>query len=70
MYSRIELHDHPVLVWDFHSLLLSIQMLFTLTVTDETTPLRMCRNCQKAFFAKRKDSVFCSVECRKKYNEK
>ena len=44
--------------------------IFTLMVTDETTPLKMCRNCQKAFFAKRKDSVFCSVECRKNYNEK
>ena len=67
---HIELRDHPVLVWDFHSLLLAIQMLFTLMVTDETMPLRMCRNCQKAFFAKRKDSVFCSAGCRKKYNEK
>lgn len=67
---HIELHDHPVLVWDFHSLLLAIQMLFTLMVTDETTPLRMCQNCQRAFFAKRKDSVFCSAECRIKHNGK
>ena len=64
---HIELREHPVIVWDFHSLKLAIQMLFTLMVTDDTTPLRMCRHCQKAFFAKRKDSNFCSTECRKKY---
>lgn len=64
---RIELREHPVIVWDFHSLKLAIQMLFTQMVTDDTTPLRMCRYCQKAFFAKRKDSKFCSTECRQKY---
>ena len=66
---HIELREHPVIVWDFHSLKLAIQMLFTLMVTDDTTPLRMCRHCQKAFFAKRKDNKFCSTECRKRLSK-
>ena len=67
---HIELREHPVIVWDFHSLKLAIQMLFTQMVTDDKTPLRICRNCQKVFFAKRTDSHFCSPECRKKWGER
>lgn len=67
---HIELRDKPVLVWDFHSLLLDIKMMFTLMLTDEAKPLRMCKNCQRAFIAERSNMVFCSSACRNSYNEK
>ena len=61
---HIELHDQPVLVWDFHSLLLGIQMMLAFALTDESKPLHLCRHCMKPFFAKRKDSIYCSPKCR------
>ena len=61
---HIELHDQPVLVWDFHSLLLGIQMMLAFALTDECKPLHLCRQCMKPFFAKRKDSRYCSPKCR------
>ena len=64
---HIELKDKPLLVWDFHSLLLCIELLFSIMLTDDATPLRMCKNCQKAFIAKGIDDEFCSETCRKKY---
>lgn len=60
---HIELQDKPILVWDFHSLLLCIELLFSIMLTDDATPLRMCRNCQRAFVAKETDDEFCSEEC-------
>ncbi len=37
---HIALLDKPTLVWDFHSLLLGIQMMFTFMLTDEEKPQR------------------------------
>ena len=67
---HIELRDKPALVWDFHSLLLDIRMLFSLMLRDEARPLRMCKNCQRAFIAERSNMMFCSSACRNKYNDK
>ncbi|MBQ6117130.1 MAG: hypothetical protein IJL08_07380 [Oscillospiraceae bacterium] len=63
---HIELRETPTLVWDFHSLMLVVKMLFSMLLTDEQHPLRMCRNCQKAFIAKERDDLFCSPECERK----
>lgn len=63
---HIELKGKPLLVWDFHSLLLCIELLFSIMLTDDATPLRMCKNCQRAFIAKGMDDEFCSKACREK----
>jgi hypothetical protein len=55
-------------VWDFHSLSLAIQMMFSFTLTDEGNPLRMCKHCQKAFIAGHPNAVFCSPRCKNQYN--
>jgi len=65
---HIELFDKPTLVWDFHSLLLMIQMMFSLMVTDEARPLRSCKYCNKAFVAKHPNTEFCGFACKNKYN--
>jgi len=55
---HIELRDQRCVVWDFHSLMLDIKMMFSLMLTDEAKPLRMCKNCQRAFIAERSNMVF------------
>lgn len=65
---RIALLDKPTIVWDFHSLLLGIQMMLSFMITDETKPLRICKHCDKVFVAERPNAVFCSPRCKNQYN--
>jgi hypothetical protein len=65
---HIALLDRPTIVWDFQSLLLGIQMMFSFALTDEQKPLRACKHCQKAFIASRPGAVFCSPRCKNQYN--
>lgn len=60
--------DKPQIVWDFHSLLLTIQTLFGFALTDESRPLRICKHCNQAFIAGHPNAAFCSPECKNKYN--
>ena len=64
---HMELKEHPVMVWDFHSLMMAIKFLFSLKLTDPEQPMKMCEHCQKAFIAKRPDTRFCSASCRDKH---
>ena len=65
---HIELLDRPTIYWDFHSLLLVIQMMFSFMLVDSTKPLRMCKQCQKVFLSNRANSAFCSARCKNQYN--
>lgn len=65
---HIALRDRPTIVWDFQSLLLGIQMMFSFAISDEQKPLRICRQCQNAFFASRPSAIFCSPRCKNQYN--
>ena len=40
---HIELLEQPTLVWDFHSLLLGIQMMLSFMLTDKNNPMRVCK---------------------------
>ena len=64
---HIELRERPTMVWDFHSLLLAIQMMFSFMLVDETATLKLCPNCYKAFFTENKDADCCE-ECTRKEN--
>ena len=61
---HIELRDRPAMVWDFHSLLLAIQMMFSFMLVDETATLKLCPNCYRAFFAENEDDIYCSENCK------
>ena len=63
---HIELRERPTMVWDFHSLLLAIQMMFSFMLVDETATLKLCPNCYKAFFSENEDDAYCSAECEMK----
>ncbi len=65
---HIELLDRPTLVWDFHSLLLGIQMMFSFMLVNEKNPLKICKHCNTVFKASRPSAVFCSPQCKNRYN--
>ena len=60
--------DKPTIVWDFHSLLRGIQMMFSFALTDETRPLRICKHCNMAYIAERLNTEFCSPKCKNQHN--
>ena len=49
---HIELLEKPTIYWDFHSLLLGIQMMFSFMLVGDAKPLRLCKHCQKVFLGK------------------
>lgn len=63
---RIALLDKPTIVWEFHSLLIGLQMMFSFMMAEDKTPLRMCDHCDTIFVAKRKNQRFCCNACRRK----
>ena len=65
---HIELLDKPTIYWDFHSLLLGIQMMFSFMLVDDAKPLRLCKHCHKAFLSNRTNAAFCSARCKNQYN--
>ena len=65
---HIALLDKPTIIWDFHSLLLGIQMMFSFMLTDDAKPLRLCKHCTKVFIASRPSAAFCSPQCKNRYN--
>ena len=64
---HLELRDRPVIVWDFHSLMLNIKMMLDLMMTDENNPIRLCKQCMKPFLATDNSDLFCSPQCERKY---
>ena len=63
---RIALLDKPTIVWDFHSLLIGLQMMFSFMMAEDKTPLRMCDSCDTIFVASRKTQRYCCDKCRRK----
>ncbi len=65
---RIALLDRPTIIWDFHSLLLCLQMMFSFMLTDEDSTLKACKHCNRIFVANRSNAEFCSPQCKNRYN--
>ena len=61
-------NDAPVIVWDFHLLLIMVQMCFSFMLTDKDSDMRLCKHCNKAFVASRKGNEFCSQKCKNQFN--
>ena len=55
-------------VWNFGSLAIAVQMLFSLSITDDKKPIRVCKQYAKAFIPPRPNAVFCSSKCKNQYN--
>lgn len=67
---HIALYEKPTIVWDFHSLMLAIHMMFSLLLTDEKKPMKLCSHCHKVFIASRSDAMFCSTRCKNNFHKK
>ncbi|MDR0272571.1 MAG: hypothetical protein LBI27_04555, partial [Clostridiales bacterium] len=68
-HYRVVLNDETAtLKWNFHSLLQTIQLLLSVMITDPSRPLRACPECDKAFYAANERAVFCTKECKNRYN--
>ncbi|MCR5736601.1 MAG: hypothetical protein K6G64_03010 [Eubacterium sp.] len=67
---HIELRDKPVIVWEFYSLLLQLQTMLSLMITDEQSSLKVCKNCGKAYLSKDFNNPFCSKECEDEYGDR
>lgn len=65
---KIRLLDKPAIVWDFHSLMLGVQVMFRFMLTDQDKPIRVCKHCSEVFVASRPSAVFCSPQCKNRYN--
>lgn len=65
---HIALLDRPTIIWDFHSLLLCLQMMFSFMLTDTDSTLKACKHCNKIFAASRPNAEFCSPQCKNRYN--
>ena len=63
---RIALLDKPTIVWDFHSLLIGLQMMFSFMMAEDKTPLRICDSCDTIFVANCKTQRYCCDKCRRK----
>ena len=67
---HIALYEKPTIVWDFHSLMLGIHMMFSFLLTDENRPMKLCKHCHKVFIAKKPGAEFCSTKCRNSFQKK
>lgn len=61
---HIALLDKTTIIWDFHSLLLCLQMMFSFMLTDTDSTLKVCKHCNKIFTASRPNAEFCSPQCK------
>ena len=64
---RIALLDKPTIIWDFHSLMLGIQMMFSFMLVDDAKPLKLCKQCQRVFLSNRSNAEFCSPRCKNQH---
>ena len=66
---HIELLDKPTIYWDFHSLLLGIQMMFSFLLVDgEKPPAAVQALPEGVAIGSRANSAFCSARCKNQYN--
>lgn len=66
---HIELRNRPTMVWDFHSLSQTIQLMLSFLLADPDTELRPCKNCHKVYNVRDFDHSFCNLKCKKEYEK-
>ena len=66
---HIELLEKPTIYWDFHSLLLGIQMMFSFMLVDGCrNPCGCASTARRCSSSSRANSAFCSARCKNQYN--
>ena len=62
MAALLSLFNKPTIAWDFHSLMLGVQMMFSLMLSDTEKPIRICKHCLQTFMASRPRAIFCNPQ--------
>lgn len=70
MNYRLTFGSPPQLVWEPENLLTVLKLSYMLSVSDPTSPLKICKSCGEAYYNPNSRSEFCSVKCRNYYNVK
>ena len=60
--------SRPEIIWQTDSLKTILETAYALAITDKASPLKMCKQCRKAYYNANARSEFCSVKCRNHYN--
>ena len=58
---HIELRERPTIIWEFHSLMRQIQMLYSFMLTNENSTLTCCANCGEVFVSEHGEKYCCEV---------
>jgi len=58
----------PTLRWDFNSLKLALETIYSFYITGESCPFRICKDCGKVFYSTSARAEFCETKCRNRYN--
>ena len=64
MAALLSLFNKPTIAWDFHSLMLGVQMMFSLMLSDTEKPIRICKHCLQTFMASRPRAIFGNPQCK------
>lgn len=65
---QMKMMDKPIVAWDFVSLKILMDAVYAFMVSDDATPLRICKHCGNVFTASHVKTEFCSPQCRNQYN--
>lgn len=68
MNYRLTFGSPPQLVWEPENLMAVLKLSYALLITDSTNLLKICKNCEEAYYNPNSRSEFCSVKCRNYYN--
>jgi len=58
----------PTLQWDFNSLKLALETIYSFYLTGENCPFRICKDCGKVFYTTSARAEFCETKCRNRHN--
>ena len=61
--------EKPLIIWDYYSLLVMVQMSLAVYLMKEDGALIACKNCGRNFYSPDKETEFCSAACKKRYNK-
>lgn len=65
---QIVIEEKPQLQWNFNSLRLALDTMFSFEMTAEKKKLKMCKHCWKPFYSENVKAEYCSPKCRNQAN--
>lgn len=65
---RLTVTDRIQMQYEFHSLMGILIYTMANLLSSDSSPLKICKHCQKAFISQNKRAEFCSERCRNQFN--